>query len=702
MGKDTGSDTMPEQLNALGREKSPYLLQHAHNPVEWHAWNEESIALARREDKPIFLSIGYSTCHWCHVMAHESFEDPTVAAVMNKCFINIKVDREERPDIDQTYMLAVQAMGQQGGWPLSAWLTPDLKPFYGGTYFPPRSMYGRPGFVDILERIHELWTTDRTGLVGQAERLSGALSTAVRSAAPASDLTPAILDAGFQTFASMYDAEHGGFGQAPKFPRPVGLAFLLRYHHRTGNRDALAMVVQTLRAMALGGIHDHVGGGFARYSVDAEWRVPHFEKMLYDQAQLMQIAAQVYQITGLEDMAAVVKDIAGYVRRELTDAAGGFYSAEDADSVDANGVSREGAFYAWTPAQLADALGTDAAAVVAAYFDVTEAGTFEHGESVLHVSTTLPEMAEKFGRTEDEIRALLTESLRKLFAVRARRRRPHLDDKVLTAWNGLMISALSQAAQALGDDSFLSAARAAADFILGTLWDAETRTLTRRYRDGEAAVDGFLDDHAFFTGGLLDLYEASLEPRYLTAAVEIAAAMMDKFHDAEAGGFYFTADSAPAGMARRKDDYDGAEPSGNSMAALVLFRLAEMTGNSRWRDAAEGTVRAVSGILSAHPETMPAMLGALDAMLTPPRQVAVAGDLEGDDTRLLLRSVQQLYRPHTTLLHAGPALAPIAPWLAEMGTVDGRAAAYVCENFACQTPTTDADALRRSLGAPER
>jgi uncharacterized protein YyaL (SSP411 family) len=690
---------MPEQTNILSREKSPYLLQHAHNPVDWHAWNDETLALAKREDKPIFLSVGYSTCHWCHVMAHESFENPDVAAVMNEYFINVKVDREERPDVDQVYMLAVQAMGQQGGWPLSVWLTPDLKPFYGGTYFPPRAAYGRPSFLAVLERIHELWNTERAGLTERSEQLADALSEASHTAAPASELVPGVLDAGFQSFHAMYDAQLGGFGSAPKFPRPTGLAFLLRYHHRTGEKSALTIVTHTLRAMALGGIHDHAGGGFARYSVDAEWRVPHFEKMLYDQAQLMQVAAQAYQMTKSPDMAAIVNDIATYVRRDLTDPAGGFYSAEDADSVDAAGESREGAFYVWTPAQLADALGPDEAAIVAAYYGVTEAGTFEDGESVLHVSATIPEVAQRFSKSESNVRQILQDSLSKLLAARAARRRPHRDDKILTSWNGLMISALSEAHQALGQEDLLASAQRAADFLLATMWDAESGVLMRRYRDGETVIEGFLDDHAFFLLGLMDLYEASLEPRYLDAAVGVADAMVRKFYDAEAGGFFFTEGDGPGGMARRKDDYDGAEPSGNSAAAAALFRLAEMTGDSRWRDAAESTLRAVSGVLVSHPESMPVMLCALDAYLTPPRQVALAGDIHGEDARLLARTVQSLYLPNTTLLHAGAESSRMAPWLRELHPVDGRAAAYVCEDFACRAPATDPAALRDALGA---
>ncbi|HEY3266550.1 MAG TPA: thioredoxin domain-containing protein [Armatimonadota bacterium] len=686
---------MHEHTNALIHEQSPYLLQHAHNPVDWHAWNDETLAKARRENRPIFLSIGYSTCHWCHVMAHESFEDPRVAEAMNRYFINVKVDREERPDVDQTYMLAVQAMGQQGGWPLSVWLTPDLKPFYGGTYFPPEARFGRMAFVDVVERIHQVWEADPQNLAAQANRLMDAIAGAVRAAAPQSDLSTETLDAGYMAFHRTFDPEHGGFGAAPKFPRPTALTFLLRQYQRTGDEEALAMTVMTLRAMALGGIHDHLAGGFARYSVDAEWRVPHFEKMLYDQAQLLWAYSQAFQITGLPDLAGAVYDIAGYVGRDMTHPDGGFYSAEDADSVDEHGVSREGAFYAWTLDQLNEALGAESAAPVAAYFGMTPDGNFEHGLNVLHISMTVAELAAKFGVSEDEARRNLQNSLARLLEVRSGRHRPGRDDKILTSWNGLMISALAQAHRATGEPAFLANARRAADFILANMWQADTGVLMRRFRNGHVAVPGFLDDHAFLTLGLLDLYGASLDARYLMSAAEIAGVMVSKFHDVEGGGFLFTP-AGGQGLSRRKDDYDGAEPSGGSIAAIALLRLAEMTGNPAFRSAGEGAVRAASGILSEYPEMMPAMLGALDFMLGSPRQVVIAGE----DTDEMVRAVQSLYLPNVTLLRAdgSPAVSALAPWTLAMSPV-GPATAYVCREFACQNPTTDLDVLIASLGA---
>jgi len=688
-----------EYTNALAREKSPYLLQHAHNPVDWNAWNEAALQRAKDENRPIFLSIGYSTCHWCHVMEHESFEDERIASLMNRYFVNIKVDREERLDVDQTYMNAVQAMGQQGGWPLSVWLTPDLKPFYGGTYFPPSSRYGRPGFVEIIERIHELWTEQRSSLETQANTIATALAKEAAGGPDESVMDAAALDNGYHTFRATYDSEYGGFGRAPKFPRPSALLFLLRHHNRTGQQEALSMVVQTLRHMALGGIHDHIGGGFSRYSVDPFWRVPHFEKMLYDQAQLMSAYAQTYQLTGLQDLAAAVHDIAGYVQRDMSDDGGAFFSAEDADSADENGLSREGMFYVWTLEELDAILGEDAARLFASYYGMNAEGNFEHGLNVLHVSSSIPDLAEKTGESEEHVRASLQESLGKLAQVRARRPRPHLDDKILTAWNGLMISGFSEAYQALGAVSFLAAAKRAADFVLATMWDPGSRTLMRRYRDGEVAIEGFLDDHAFLATGLVDLYEASLDPAYLRAAVDIADAMVDRFADDASGGFFFSTTEL-AGMPRHKDEHDGAEPSGNSAAALLLLRLAEMTGRAEWRALAERTIMAFSGVLNQYPEMMPAMLCALDMAQAAPQQVIVAGNLEDHDTRTMLRTVQGLYLPNATLLYADGALAGIAPWTEGMTAREGRATAYVCRDFACRAPITDLKELPVALGEP--
>ena len=680
---------MPTHTNNLIHEKSPYLLQHAHNPVEWRAWNDETLALAKAENKPLFVSIGYSTCHWCHVMERESFENPDVADVMNRYFINVKVDREERPDVDHRFMLAVQAMGQQGGWPLSVWLTPDLQPFYGGTYFPPASAFGRPGFVDILHRIQELWTTYPDGFRSQAGKVAAALDgLGASNAGVKPEIGELTLDAGYAAFGGMYDHENGGFGRAPKFPRPVGLEFLLRFHARTGDQEALRMVIETFRAMIVGGIHDQLGGGFSRYSVDAHWGIPHFEKMLYDQAQLVSVIAHAYQLTGDWDLAGMVQHTTDYVARELTSREGAFFSAEDADSVDETGVSREGAFYTWTPAQVEAALGEKAARLMTRFYGVKPQGNFEHGETVLTISVTLADLLKEFAVSEESVRAAINDATDILLATREQRKRPLLDDKVLTSWNGLMISGFSAAYCALGDVEYLQSAQRAADFILKTLWNAETRTLYRRYRDGEVAVAGFLDDHAFLAQGLLDLYEASLDARYLTAAVEIARVMVKRFWISDTGGFLFAA-------GQHEHQYDGAEPAGNSVAAAVLFRLAEMTGDTAWREKGEATVRAASGTLDESPESMPAMLCALDTLITPPMQVVIAGDLGAPDTQAMVRAVQSRFLPNATLLHT--SAASVAPWLADMKAIGGKATAYVCRDFACQAPTTEIDALIAAL-----
>lgn len=688
---------MPEYTNDLIHEKSPYLLQHAHNPVQWNAWNEESLQRALDEDKPIFLSIGYSTCHWCHVMERESFENPDIADVMNRYFINIKVDREERPDVDQTYMTAVQAMGQQGGWPLSAWLTPDLKPFFGGTYFPPQERYGRPGFREILERIHEVWETNREALRAQADGITDAIAGAMKVRKDPSGLSQDPVDKAYSLLSGIYDPVHGGFGQAPKFPRPVSLVFLLRYWHRTGEVNALHMVLHTLRRMALGGIHDQLGGGFARYSVDPYWRVPHFEKMLYDQAQLVWAYAQAYQITGLDDLADVASQACSYVQREMTAPEGFFFSAEDADSFDAEGRSREGAYYVWTSEEIDSVLGADAAEVVAFYYGFTPEGNFEHGENVLHVTHSISQTAEHTGKDPAEVRTILENSLTELYAQRAQRQRPGRDDKVLTSWNGLMISAFSVAYQALGAEGWMVSATRAADAILARQWDERTGVLLRRYRDGSSAIPGFLDDYAFLSLGLLDLYEASLKPEYMLHARKIAAAMIQRFWDEENGGFFFTTEGSQGVLGRRKDDYDGAEPSGNSIAAHVLLRLAEMTGDPDLFAKGERTVGAFSGHLSDSPETMPAMLCALDQVLHSPRQVVVSGERGVEGTETMIRMVQKAYLPDVTLLRADEGLFALSPWLQGMGTVDGKSAVYVCQNNACQAPTTDFEALRSAL-----
>jgi uncharacterized protein YyaL (SSP411 family) len=697
--------------NRLIREKSPYLLQHAHNPVDWYPWGEEAFEKARRENKPIFLSVGYSTCHWCHVMERESFESAEVAEFLNRWFVPVKVDREERPDVDRIYMTFVQATTGGGGWPMSVWLTPDLKPFYGGTYFPPEDTYGRPGFLSVLKRIAELWQRDHERIAESGRRLIDELERHLRSDGAAGVLGDGVFDAAFNQFRRSFDAQLGGFGGAPKFPRPVVHQFLVRYWARTGNREALEMVLLTLRRMAAGGIADQLGGGFHRYSVDDRWFVPHFEKMLYDQAQLAVSYLEAFLITGEKFYADVARDVLEYVLRELTSPDGAFYSAEDADSaIDAARPEEkgEGAFYLWSRAEIDELLGSPVADWFAFVYGVEQAGNVRYdphgefaGKNILYQAHTIEEAARHFGTDHEVVQAAMAEARRKLLEARARRPRPHRDDKILTSWNGLMISAFALAAQALGDERYLEAARRAARFILDKLWDPAGGTLLRRYRDGEAAIAGFLDDYAFLIAGLLDLYEACFELEFLKTAGRLAERMIELFEDAAQGGFYATAEGDASLVLRLKDDYDGAEPSGNSVAAVALARLAEMTGRGEFRRSAERAVEAFASRLVSLPVSLPLMLVAADFLRARPRQILLAGAKNDPATLELAREVWRRFLPQRVLLLVDPAareaLAAQLPVAAQVAPIDGKAAAYVCENYACRLPVTEGKQLAELL-----
>jgi len=591
--------------NRLAREKSPYLLQHAHNPVDWHAWGDEAFEAARREDKPIFLSVGYSTCHWCHVMAEESFEDPATAEILNRHFVAVKVDREERPDVDRVYMTFVQAATGSGGWPMSVWLTPELKPFYGGTYFPPEERHGRPAFRDLLEWIAQAWRTDRARILASSEALLDQIRQALRTRPAPFDA--GLLESAFFAFRRGFDPVHGGFGGAPKFPRPAVHNFLLRYWERTGNQEALAMVLTTLQAMARGGVHDHLGGGFHRYAVDERWRVPHFEKMLYDQAQLAVSYLEAFQATGEDFYAAVARRTLDYVLRDLTHPEGGFFSAEDADSAPDPAhpeIHREGAFYLWTRSEIEQLLGP-AAEWFCRRYGVEPGGNVADdpqgeftGRNILFEAHSLEETA------------VQSAAVAKLREARETRPRPHRDDKILTAWNALMISALARAALPLKEPRYLTAARRATDFLCSRCLEERDGALTlwRRYRDEEAAIPGFLEDYAFFVQALLDLHEADPGPRDLDLAVCLTARQRELFEDREEGGF-FSAPAEDAGLVLRlKDDHDGAEPAGNSIAVLNLLRLAQKTGREEFRESADRAFQAFSGRCAAAPEVLPQML----------------------------------------------------------------------------------------------
>jgi uncharacterized protein YyaL (SSP411 family) len=683
--------------NRLAAEKSPYLLQHAHNPVDWYPWGEEAFARARAEDRPIFLSIGYSTCHWCHVMERESFEREEIAALMNRLFVNVKVDREERPDVDRVYMSFVQATTGGGGWPMSVWLTPELKPFYGGTYFPPKDAYGRPGFTTVLEAIDRTWREKRADVLKSSEQVVERLRELGASRrAGGGEGAPAALEAqtladGAAVFARVFDPAEGGFGKAPKFPRPATHAFLLREWARSGDPAILEMVTLTLRKMAQGGMYDHLGGGFHRYSVDRFWHVPHFEKMLYDQAQLVDAYVEAYQATGDAAHLRIVGETCAYVLRDLTDpATGGFWSAEDADSLIAPGSSErlEGAFYVFTQQEIEDVVGADADAFVRAYAIEPDGNADDpHGEltgkNVLHRQAEEPESE------------ALSRARAALLAYRNQRPRPHLDDKVLCSWNGMMIGALARASVVAKQPTWLAAAVRATEFVLATLWDAPTRTLKRRFRAGEAAFEAHLDDHAALANALASLYEATFDPRWLEAAVPIVEAMNERFADAEQGGWFATSGRDPSVLLRLKDDYDGAEPSGNSLAALACLRLGELCGRADWTTRAEGCVAAFSGRLREEPHAAPLLLTAFDWLLAGPTHIVLAGAAEESNGALASSMVEQIasrFVPRRVL-----ARAEHIPWAREMRAVAGMATTYVCRDRSCDRPANDVKALEASL-----
>jgi uncharacterized protein YyaL (SSP411 family) len=676
--------TAASHANRLAGEKSPYLLQHQHNPVDWFAWGQEAFAKARREDKPIFLSIGYSTCHWCHVMERESFENRATADFLNAHFVSIKVDREERPDVDKIYMTAVQAMTGQGGWPLNCFLTPELKPFYGGTYFPPENIHGRAGFIQVLRQIAGLWETRREHILRTAAEFHQKLQDFTVRQPGGLELSDSLAARAAAQFKSEYDPQFGGFGGAPKFPRPSQPAFLLQYGMRAGDAEAVQMVLHTCQRMAAGGLHDQLGGGFARYSVDAQWLVPHFEKMLYDNAQLLNLYLDAFLAGGDPRHAATARAIAGYVLRDMTDPAGGFYSAEDADS-----EGKEGKFYCWTAAELSQLLTPEEFKVAARYFGVTARGNFlDHsdpdplpGQNVLSVAeTALPAGGEK----------LLQSAREKMFRARGRRVRPHLDDKVLASWNGMMLGALARAYAVLGEESYRAAAEKNLAFLRANLWDGKNRTLYHRWRQGGRDSVQLLAGYANLCAGTLDLYEATLEPAHLEFAAALADSMLAKFHDAANGGFYDSAAEAGELILRCKDDYDGAEPSGNSVAVLALLRLAAITGRKELGAAAEKTLRLLAARLREMPQAAPHLLLGLEFYLRPPRRAVVAGAPEHPQTRALLRAIHSVYQPGKVVMgNAGP----VEPFARALPAPDGPVA-YLCAGASCQPPTRDAETVK--------
>ena len=705
-------------MNRLSLERSPYLLQHAGNPVDWFAWGEEAFQKARAENKPIFLSVGYSTCHWCHVMEHESFESDAVAAVLNDHFVAVKVDREERPDVDRVYMTFVQRTTGAGGWPMSVWLTPDLKPFYGGTYFPPDSKWGRPGFVDILKEIARVWTADRAKVTQSADAVTEQLRVAERTPPAASLPGAGALSNIVRQFTASFDRAHGGFGDAPKFPRPSELLFLLREHARTGDAAARDMVLRTLKEMALGGVRDHIGGGFHRYSVDAAWRVPHFEKMLYDQAQLTLAYLEAAQVSGDAFFLEVAEDTLRYVMREMTGAEGGFYSAEDADSVPPESPQArksEGAFYLWTASELDALLGGDAD-VVKQRFGIQPDGNAPFdpqgeftGKNLLYVAKPVDDIAAATGQVSADVSETLSRARLRMFGTRLQRPRPQLDDKVLTAWNGLMIAAFARAARQLyalsggsghTGEAYLQAARRAAGFLKSRMWSAESQTLLRRFRDGHAEIDGYAEDYAFLIFGVLELFQADPDPQWIEWAAALQKRQDELFWDVSEGGWFSTTGSDPSVLLRVKEEYDGAEPGASSISVMNLLTLAHLVESKDWSDKIERTLKLFGVRLEQLGRAVPMMGAALSTYSAGPSQVVVSGERGAD---ALLRVLGSRYMPFAIELHLTEkrlaSLEPVLPLLAAMKPVEGAAAAYVCRAFSCRPPALTADALERELGA---
>jgi uncharacterized protein YyaL (SSP411 family) len=689
------------RANRLVQEKSPYLLQHAFNPVDWYPWGDEAFEKAKQQDKPLFLSIGYSTCHWCHVMERESFEDEYVARALNRVFVCIKVDREERPDIDSIYMAACQAMTGSGGWPLSILMTPEKRPFFAATYIPKTSHFGRMGLLELTERVEMLWQKSREEVNQAADRVLAELQAA-NSITPGEGLNKDMLDLAYTQLVARYDSDYGGFGRAPKFPTSHNLTFLLRYWQRTGKREALQMVEKTLTQMSLGGIRDHLGFGFHRYSTDREWLLPHFEKMLYDQALLAIAFLEAYQATGRSSFADDAREIFAYVLRDMTGPEGGFYSAEDADS-----EGEEGKFYVWSLAELQAILGEEDAALFSKVYNIRREGNFF--DEVTHRLTgkNIPHLTMKplasAGISDAEHRELsnrLTEIRKRLYQARSLRVPPHKDDKVLTDWNGLMIAALAIGGRVLDEASFTEAARKAAEFVLARLKKDER--LLKRYRQGTAALPAHLDDYAFMVWGLLELYETTFALHFLKEALILSQTQTEHFYDSESGSFFLTADDTEKVLFRQREFYDGAIPSGNSITALNYLRLAGLTGNVGFEERALGIIRACSAELHERPVAYTQMMVAVNFALGPTTEVVIVGEPEAADTAALLKPLRAFFAPNMVILlrpsgEQGSELIKLAPFTKTMETVVGKATAYVCRNRSCLRPVTDADELTKLL-----
>lgn len=679
------------EFNRLIFEPSPYLQQHARNPVDWFGWGDEAFAEARRRDVPVFLSIGYSTCHWCHVMEHESFEDAEVARLMNENFVCIKVDREERPDLDHVYMTVTQALTQRGGWPMTVLMTADAKPFWAGTYIPKETRFGRVGMLEFVPQVGTDWKTNRKKILEAADRIVSYVSEQ-NSTSPGAWRGPEVLELAEDHLAQRYDAKLGGFGQKPKFPVPHQLLFLLTRHTRTGEPRPLNMATHTLDSMRLGGIWDHVGLGFHRYSTDERWFLPHFEKMLYDQALHSMAYTAAWQVTGEEAYRRTAEETIEYVLRDLTAPEGGFYSAEDADS-----EGEEGLFYLWTPAQIRELLEADDATWFSARFGLSDEGNFVEEAGQEPTGRSIPFLANELSSDERE----RFERVRKtLFDVREKRVHPFKDEKVLVDWNGLMIVALARAANAFGEPRYAEAAARSADFLLSECRDEKGR-LYKRWRGGQAGLHGTLEDYAFLSWGLSELYEATLDPRYLVEARTLVDLMIEHFHDPEGGAFFITADDGLKLFVRAKEVYDGAIPSGNSVAALVLLRMSKVTGETEYADLAEEIMHSFAGGVSRSPSSHSQLLAAVDLAIGPAYEIVIAGELGDPKVAELLEAARAEFLPSRVLLHrpAGEqaAIVGVAPWTAGQGPIEGRAAAYVCREWTCDLPVHEPAELSAKL-----
>ncbi|MFE5317294.1 thioredoxin domain-containing protein [Paenibacillus sp. NPDC056579] len=683
--------TTHNTTNRLANEKSPYLLQHAYNPVDWFPWSEEAFDIAKRDNKPIFLSIGYSTCHWCHVMERESFEDEEVAGLLNRDYISIKVDREERPDVDHIYMTVCQALTGQGGWPLTIVMTPDKKPFFAGTYFPKHKRYGRHGLMDLLTQLGSLWRNNPDKVLETGEQIVQEVEKSMLANLNGS-ISAETLDQAFEIYEQRFDPEYGGFGNKPKFPTSHNLSFLMRYYQRSGNEKALQMVEKTLDSMHRGGMYDHVGYGFSRYSVDEKWLVPHFEKMLYDNALLAWTYIEAYQLTGKKKYAEVAEQIFAYVLQDMTDSDGGFYSAEDADS-----EGEEGKFYVWSPKEIVEALGDEDGEWYCDLFDITDTGNFEGRGIPNLIHQDLETAASRKGLALHELKERVERCRQQLFAAREKRIHPGKDDKILTSWNGLMIMALAKASKALGNESYLQAAAKAAQFITINLRREDGRLLAR-YRDGEAAYPGYVDDYAFLVWGLIELYEAAFDIRYLKLAVELNAQMIDLFWDEERGGLYFYGNDGEQLISRNKEIYDGALPSGNSVAAMNLLKLSKLTYDAKLSRIADTQLEAFAGSIERYPAGHSMFLIALDFAYGPTSEIVIAGRKGSDEIAEMLEEVRSGFRPNAITVFVpdgaeGEEVGRLIPLVQDKRAIGGRATAYVCRDFACQSPTTDLEEL---------